>query len=178
MKKYLLFILLFFLFFFCKKDKTIVYEKRFEVISQIFSDSLHNKSFYFKNCLILKKNFIMPKVFYIEDQNKEFIKTDSQLKYLSFILNEKDSLFIEKQIYSNVKKDIDELKEYGFRVLKENTKLESNDCKIKISLPIFNKAIDRFYIIIGEGSSFGEYVFVKEQNNKWLLKERISLTIE
>ena len=106
------------------------------------------------------------------------IKTNSHLKYLSNILNENDSLFIKKQIDSNIKTTINELKKHNFKIYDKNIINDSIACRIKISLPIFNKSFDKFYIIIEEGSSFGEYLFKKNKNKNWLFEKRISLTTE
>lgn len=176
MKKYLVLFCSFF-FLFCVNKEKDIHTKGIEIISQVFSDSVSNKNFYFKDCELSKKNFILSENLYTEDSKGNFIKTSSQLEYFCKILNEKDSTYIKEQMVSNINKSINKLEAYNFNISNINIKTVSSKCRISISLPIFNKSFDKFYIIIEEGSSFGEYIFNKNEDNMWVLKKRISLTI-
>ena len=115
MKKYKLLAISLFILNCHDKEKNL-HKKGIDVISQVFSDSINNSNFYFKNCELTKKNFVNSEFYFIEDTKNNLIKTNSHLKYLSNILNENDSLFIKKQIDSNIKTTINELKKHNFKI--------------------------------------------------------------
>lgn len=178
MKIKIIIVTLFILFSCQKKQKTIDDNLSIEIIGSVFSSD-ENKIFDYKKCSIAKQYFPKRDYYVIMDTlNGDLYNVKTFNNYLTKILKIKDSSFVKKQLENGKHFSFKNLEKFKFKVYSSNINKDNKDCVVFLSPPIFNEKLNKFYIIIGKGSSSGEYLFTKDQKNKWSLKERISLTME
>lgn len=197
--KYLLHILIVFIFISCKKephkDKSISDKFKLEFMNEIFSDSL-NQRYFFKNKSLIS-NF--PAISPIDPSNDiqyPEIELNSVIKYISHYLKTKDTLFILQQIRQNKNFNYDQLTNYDYNLfdykncINNHIKLDSIyklvaiECKkfnfkskssiIFVSTPIFNKELNLAFIRFRDFGG-GESVIFKKNKNKWEFQQKIEI---
>lgn len=176
---------LFFLLLFSCKTK-IEDNKSTEFISEILSDTNELKIITSKNTLVSNFDWTPNHpIIGFDDNNKEI----TNVTFISEILEEKDTLYVSKQLKSKNKIDFEKLKSDGFKIfdlckyssenltrdeirqkaseLNAENKLNRNgDFFIMLKNPIFNTKGDKVYFRINYLTSGTEYLFFKE-NGKW-----------
>ena len=159
-------------------------------ISEILSDTTEIQIITSKNALI--SNFDWTPTLSIIGFNDEG-EAITEVRYLSELLEEKDTLYISEQLHSKNKIDFEALKREGFKIFdlckysSENlshqqirqkaseqnagNKFEKNgDYFVMLKNPIFNKKKDKVYVRVNSLRSGTAYLFVKEKN-KWTKKK-------
>lgn len=179
----------------CKTDNNnIVSESEMtNFISEILSDTTNLKIIDSKKTLISNFDFTPPlKPILFEGYEA------TETKYLSDILEEKDTLFIYNQFFSKTKINFNKLEKQGFKIFdmcrysKNNLTFEEikteakkmnkinnlnyGDYFIMIKKPIFNKKRNKVFLNVNKIGSGEEYLLIKE-NNVWS-KTEVSFWVE
>ena len=167
-----------------------------EFLNEILSDTTNLKLLPDQNIMISDFNFL-PDLSNSIFKNNQYVKV-SQIQFLSYHLNEKDTSFIIQQIDRNKTFNLKELSRFGFRILntsellKKGVSIDSlstivlnkqtdtdrlyNGYYILIDKPIFNKKMNRAFLSINGLHSGSRFVFKKENGN-WK-KENIGSWVE
>jgi len=186
MKKIIL-ILIILLSISCKQtEKNKDFEKielnekfKLDFLSQILSDSTDYK-------LLKKPNRFISNYFDLSPQFENDSLKISHSEYISQVLEINDIDFIKGQIEQNESFDYDKLGDYGFNILDakgliekgitytkilEYTEKKENYGFLIISVPIFNKDLNRAYIRLYDFG--GETIIFEKINGKWEITNRI-----
>lgn len=179
-----------------KSDKTVSIEhnNKLKFLNEILSDTIDLKLLPNQRIMISDINYIakLPKSISQNEQNHLV----SEVEYLSHHLSEEDTSFIHQQIVDNEKFDLGLLSQYGFNMLNTKTLLKNGTsvldlcnivkernrnykeepCYILLDKPIFNKNMNRAYMMINTPHSGKEFLFSKE-NGAWT-KNEISSWVE
>lgn len=173
-----------------KSHKTVSVENsdKLKFLNAILSDTIDFKLLTYQGIMISDFNYIakLPKSIY-QNEHKHSV---TEVQYLSHHLNEADTSFIHQQIEDNVKFDLGLLSQHGFNVLNtkellkngtsildlcdmvkdRNLYFEDEPCYVLLDKPIFNKKMNRAYMMINTPHSGKEFLFSKE-NGMWTKKE-------
>lgn len=167
-----------------------------EFISEILSDTTALQIITAKNTLISNFDWTPNHAIIGFDEDEKKI---TEVSFLSELLDEKDTLYISKQLKSKNKIDFEALKEQGFKIFdickysseslsyeeiklkalqqnKANKLKDYQDHFVMLKNPIFNKAGDKVYQRVNYLGSGTEYLFVKEKD-KWS-KKRVGMWME
>jgi len=152
---------------------------KLDFLSQILSDSTDFK-------LLKKPNRFISNYFDLSPQFENDSLIISHSEYISQILEINDVDFVKEQIKQNENFNYDKLADYGFNILDVKgliekgvtgqkiinyTEEKNNYGLLMISVPIFNKDLNRAYIRLYDFE--GETIVFERINNKWKIKDRI-----
>ena len=186
MKKIILILIILFSISCKQKEKQKDFEKnkltdnfKLVFISKILSDSTDYK-------LLAKPNRFISNYFDISPQFENDSLKISHSEYISRILEINDIDYVKEQIKQNESFNYNKLADYGFNMLDvrgliekgiigqkiiDYTAEKNNYGVLLISIPIFNKDLNRAYIRLYDFG--GETIIFEKINEKWTIKDRI-----
>lgn len=169
------------------KETEITNGFKLEFLNQILSDTTGIKIITSKEQLISSGEMIP--VYLPLKRNRK--KTISHARFIADTLGVHDTLFVKKQMKANKTFDFNALTKYGFRVLNLEKKPDSVGIydyteklnkgydsfhRVMISKPIFNKELDKAYIMV---DNFGGHTMILEKkNDQWGIKSIYNQYIE
>ena len=165
-------------------------------LKKVLLDTVHFNFLPSKNHFVSNYPLLPPSsLYYLDSISNKYKKAENQIDFISKILNEEQSKFIECQIKNNKSLDLNQLSKFDIKILdvkkyyKDGISRDSidkivydyynnkdsfnfkNKSYLIISKPIFNKEKNLAYIRILYGSSGASYL-LENSNKKWyILKE-------